>query len=125
MGDYACCGVKSFPLCPSELSFDALIQWCSIGYEVVGHNEDGKEKKAPKIEFCEMPPRELIFYLKPKLEKVVLHNLLARWQGVQFKELLETMPSGSIISCIDFSNNYTMRVQNLVMTFFILHIKIL
>jgi hypothetical protein len=74
--------VKSFPLCPSELSFDALIQWCNIGYEVVGHNEDGKEKKAPKIEFHETSPRELIFYLKPTLEKFVLHNFLARWQDV-------------------------------------------
>jgi hypothetical protein len=79
---------------------------------VVGHNKDGKEKKAPKIEFHEMPPRELIFYLKPKLEKFVLHNILAKWQDVQFKKLLETMLNGYVISCIDYSENYTTRVQN-------------
>jgi len=44
------------PLCPSELNFDAPIQWRSIGYEVVGHNKDRKEKKAHKIEFHETPP---------------------------------------------------------------------
>jgi hypothetical protein len=82
----------------------------SLGYEVIGHIEEGKEKKASKVEFHVTPPRELIAYLKPCLKQFVLHKFLARWQDAQFKELMEAMPTGSMISCVDFSKNYTMRI---------------
>ncbi len=35
-------GVKSLTLCPNELQSNALIQWHSIGYEVVGRIEEAK-----------------------------------------------------------------------------------
>lgn len=41
-GECACCGWKSLRLCPWELNTDNFIKWCSIGYEVVGHIEEGK-----------------------------------------------------------------------------------
>jgi hypothetical protein len=50
--------------------------------------------------------------MRPQLESFVLHNFLARWQDVQFKQLVETLPKGCVISCVNFSKNYTMRVQN-------------
>jgi hypothetical protein len=42
----------------------------------------------------------------------ILHNFLARWQDVQFKELLETMLERAMVLCVEFSENYTMRIQN-------------
>jgi hypothetical protein len=42
-----------------------LISWTNIGYEVVGHTKDGKEKKASKFECHEAPPLNLIKYLRP------------------------------------------------------------
>jgi hypothetical protein len=57
-----------------------LISWRSIGYEVVGHIEDGKEKKASKLEYHKTPPLDLINYLKPCLKEYVFHNYMARWQ---------------------------------------------
>jgi YesN/AraC family two-component response regulator len=38
---------------PEELQFDKLINWKSIGYEMVGKANDGKEKKAQKVEYHE------------------------------------------------------------------------
>jgi hypothetical protein len=105
--DYVYYGVKSLPLCPNELQSNALFQWCSIGYEVVRHIEEGKEKKTSKVEFHETPPRKLISYLKLRLKMFILHNFLAKWQDVQFKKLLETMPEGVVISCVDFLKNNT------------------
>jgi hypothetical protein len=102
--------VKLLPLYPNEWQSNALIQWSSIGFEVVGHTEEGKEKKASKVEFHETPPIELISYLKLQLKMFILHNFLARWQDVQFKELLETMLEGVVISCVDFFENSTMKI---------------
>jgi hypothetical protein len=42
----------------------------------------------------------------------ILHNFLAIWQDVQFKELLETMLEGVVVSCVDFFDNYTMKIHN-------------
>ncbi len=61
MGECACYKVKKLPLCPIELRLDELIQWHSIGHEVIGHIEEGKEKKASKVEFDQTLPKKLIY----------------------------------------------------------------
>jgi hypothetical protein len=50
-------------LCAQLSSVDELIQWHSIGHEVIGHIEEGKEKKASKVEFDQIPPKKLIYYI--------------------------------------------------------------
>jgi hypothetical protein len=52
-------------VCPKEVQSQILISWTSIGYEVVGHTKDGKEKKASKFKCHEAPPLNLIKYLRP------------------------------------------------------------
>jgi hypothetical protein len=42
----------------------------------------------------------------------VLHNYVAHWQDVWFKEVLSTVSNDMVISCIDLSENYTMKVQD-------------
>jgi hypothetical protein len=32
------------------------------------------------------------------------------WSGI--RELLQTMPKRAVISCVDFFENYTMKIQN-------------
>jgi hypothetical protein len=51
-------------------------------YEVVGHNEDSKDKKASRMEYRDTHPVELIEYLKPCLKTFVLHNFISRWQNI-------------------------------------------
>jgi len=50
--------------------------------------------------------------LKPKLAEFIVHNFLASWQDLQFKELFTSVPYSTLISCVDFSENYSMKVQN-------------
>ncbi len=37
-------GVDSLKICPKELISNQLVQWKSIGYEVVGKTGDGRDK---------------------------------------------------------------------------------
>jgi hypothetical protein len=64
-------------------------------------------RKHPKVLYNETSPRELISYFKPRLQLFVTHNFIAKWQKHHFKLILMTIPNGSIISCVDFSKNYT------------------
>jgi hypothetical protein len=50
------------------------VKWKSIGSEVVGQGDDGKDKKAPKVMYNETVPEEFFQYLKPKLKVFVRHN---------------------------------------------------
>ena len=100
------CGIHLLRICPQEMTSEQIVKWKSIGYKVVGTTEEGTPRKAATLEYKE------INYLKPKLQAFVLHNYVASWQDYQFKELLSSVPPSTLISCIDFSENYTLKVQN-------------
>lgn len=53
LGDCCNCGVDTFKICPKEVQYDKLISWKGIGYEMVGFINEGKEKKASKLEYKE------------------------------------------------------------------------
>jgi hypothetical protein len=81
-------------------------------HEVVGSIDEREEKKASKLEYKETPSCDLIQYMQPCLKEFVLHNYIARWQDSQFKEVLSNVFDDMVISCIDFSENYTMKIHN-------------
>ena len=112
LGECQSCGIKLLKICPWELNSDVLVKWKSIGSEIVGYNEDGLPKKAPSVQYRETKPTELFEYLKPRLTAFVVHNYIATWQDYQFKELFNSVPRDTVISCVDFSENYSMMIQN-------------
>jgi hypothetical protein len=112
MGTCADCGLELLKLCLLELGSNKLMKWKRIGYKVVGIAEDGVPRKAVTLEYQETPARELVEYLKPKLTTFVLYNYVASWKDYQFKELFSSVPRNTLISCIDFSENYTFKIQN-------------
>jgi hypothetical protein len=61
------CGIQTFQNYPFELTLERLVIWRKIRYVVVGKTNDGCDKKASRVEYCETKPCELIDYLKPKL----------------------------------------------------------
>jgi hypothetical protein len=63
------------------------------------------------LEYREKTPRELIQYLKPKLQAFVLHNYVVSWLDFQFRELFTSILPDTLISCVDFSENYTLKFK--------------
>ncbi len=43
------CGIITFKVYPWGLQYDKLIEWKSIGYEVVGKIDKGRDKKVKKL----------------------------------------------------------------------------
>jgi hypothetical protein len=50
--------------------------------------------------------------MQPKLTAFICHNYLIQWQNGQFQEDLEELPADTSLSCVDFSKNYSMKVQD-------------
>jgi hypothetical protein len=46
-------------------------------------------------------------YIRPRLQKFVLHNFVAYFQEEQYKVYLETFPPSNVMSIIDFAEIYT------------------
>jgi hypothetical protein len=112
MGTYPDCGLQLFRICPSELTSEKLVKWKSIGYKIIGTTKEGNPRKVSTLEYRETTPCEFIEYVKPKLTAFVLHNYVASWQDLQFKELFIFVPPNTLISCVDFSENYTLKIPN-------------
>jgi hypothetical protein len=55
---------------------------------------------------------EMIDYLKPKLLHFVKHNFVACWEDKQFKACLKAFPNQSVVSIVDFADNYSFEIQN-------------
>jgi hypothetical protein len=50
--------------------------------------------------------------MKPNLQKFIRHNFVASWQDKQARLVLESLLAGTIISHVDFAENYSFQVQN-------------
>jgi hypothetical protein len=68
------CRENTLKICLIELKSTNIVPRKSIGFEVVGQTEDGKEKKALKVLYNESVPKELFQYMKQKLTAFICHN---------------------------------------------------
>ena len=112
------CGLQLLQVCPLELSSEKMVKWQSIDYKTIGTIEEGNPRKASVLEYRKTLSCELIEYLKPKLRAFVLHNYIALWQDYQFREMFAPVPPSSLISCVDFFENYTLKVQNKIQSMY-------
>ncbi len=94
------------------MNSERLGTWCKISYVVIGKTSSGRDKKVSRVEYCESKPSELIDYLKPRLQEFVLHNFTSKWQEKEFKSYVPNLPPNTMLSCIDFSENYVFKQQN-------------
>src|SRR5712692_8930139 len=47
-----------------------------------------------------------------KIQQYIQHVDMARWQDEQFRICRDTFPLGTILSVVDFAENYTLQPQN-------------
>jgi hypothetical protein len=112
MGNCIDCGIELLRVCPLELASEKKIKWKTIRYKVVGTTDEGHPRKAATLEYRESVPHEFYDHLKSKMMSFVLYNFVASWQDFQFRELFTSVPPNTLISCVDFSENYTLKIQN-------------
>ena len=108
------CGVAFFNVCPREIKDAAtsIIQLKQFQYKVIGTSEEGRPKKHI-TEVARTTSFSLFMdFFKPTVQRFICHNFEARWQTDQSKGLRASLPKHTILSHIDFAENYTFQVQN-------------
>ena len=71
--------------------------------------------KKPDIEIILCQQIQVSVFIKKFIEKThqyVHHVHLARWQDEKFRICRDTFPHGTILSVVDFAENYTLQPQN-------------
>lgn len=80
---------------------------------MVGYNDDGRPRKRIQEVYKETSCAKFIDYLIPKLQKIVSHIFVARWQDVHYRIRMDTLPSNFILSRVDFVENYTFENKSM------------
>jgi hypothetical protein len=83
-------------------------------YELVVHGKTRAEKynKILQLQYNETTIKVLFDYLRPKLKRFVLHNYVFKFQKEQYNICLNTFPPNSILSIVDFAENYSLQDFN-------------
>ena len=116
-GNCADCGMTTrLRVCGRKLSSEKLISWRCFGHETIGVNSDDRDKKVVKLESKETIAADLIDFVRPKLSFSMKHNFLAIWQDAEFKEQLSNLLAYTVLTCMDFSESYLMKLQNKIQT---------
>ena len=64
------------------------------------------------IFFHQVKVCDFISEFRGKIQQYIKHVDMARWQDEQFRICRDTFPLGTILSVVDFAENYTLQPQN-------------
>jgi hypothetical protein len=125
------CGVHRLSWCKRELDREEglSIEWEAFQYveleepaQIRREKKKGMAESAPKkVKRLRMVHKQTSLpdfkeQVLSKMETFLIHNFRSRWQSEQFKLCLRSFPKGTIVSSIDFSENYTFKSQNEIQT---------
>ena len=110
-GECQQCGVDMLQFCPREMDSQEtlMVQWHNFEMVVHGRTKAGKENKVLRMAYQNTPAPVYVDYLTKKLRAFIVHNYIAKWQAERFKESIDTFPPDSILSAVDFAENYTFQ----------------
>jgi hypothetical protein len=125
------CGVQKLEWCPVELdpAHEISIDWQS--FERVELEEKAQLKRQKKAGTDESQTRPVkclrlvqkrtsmaIFkaHVMNSMKNFLVHNFQYRWQAQQHDICMKSFPRGTIVSSIDFSENYSFKMQNEIQT---------
>ena len=112
-GECGRCGVQKLPLCPDEEegTDGREVEWRRFAYEET-LSKKGKVLKKLNLVYKKTAADVFFDYLKPKLQAFVTHNFVARWEDAQFKKSIRSFPKDTVVSVVDFAENYKFEIQN-------------
>jgi hypothetical protein len=112
-GDCDNCGVDFLHVCPFEEEGieKHIIKWKHFAMEKI-ITKKGEERKKLQLVYKETTSDQFLSYSKPKLQEFVRHSFVAKWEDEQFKTCLASFPADTMVSVIDYAQNYSFEVQN-------------
>jgi hypothetical protein len=108
------CGVDKlllFCLLETDPNSEETVCWRKFEKVVVGVNPmTEKDKMRVRKQFKQTSPADFVSYLKSTVQSFIKHNFVARWQDEQAALAMSGLDLGTILSHIDYAENYTFQV---------------
>ena len=113
MGECSSCGVKRLMVCPRECNDDTKTVSVQVFEDIEdGVNRSGEKKRRKVLSMKQVALSQFMVMLQEHTLKFIKHNFVYRWQAEQFKNCLSVFPDDTIVSVVDFAENYTFKEQN-------------
>jgi hypothetical protein len=111
-GECRSCGNLSlFPRCNNQNHPDKLVQWRHFT-DVNIVRPDGLMSRRPVLTIEATPFKDLDCYMQSCLSKYKVHTFRQTWLARQFRACKEDFPLGTIVSVMDFAENYAFQPQD-------------
>ena len=88
-----------------------IVEMQSFKY-VTYQSDSAKESKKIALVKSQVWVCDFLTDFYKKTESYVQHVHVARWQDEQYRKCRENFPIGTILSIVDFAENYTLQPQN-------------
>ncbi|KAG0631145.1 hypothetical protein M758_1G230800 [Ceratodon purpureus] len=114
-GECSECGFRLIPLCEREVDPEnkSTMTWrCFEMVSAGSKTKKGDPKQVIRLEYKVTIPREFLLYAEPKIKQFVWHQFVARWQDTKFKQSVQDLKPGEVLSLIDFAENYSYKGQS-------------
>ena len=111
MGQCKNCGVKKLCLCPREQEAMTKTVPLQVFEDIQVQTKHGLSKRKV-LSLKQVALSELTNRIKGHIRTFIKHNFTYRWQAHQYRECLKVFPSDTIISVVDFAENYSFKEQN-------------
>jgi hypothetical protein len=106
LGECRSCGIDSLNIVQLSFYLISVSRGNQLVMRLLEWEKTTGRRSRPKS--CTMKPCQR----KPKLKAFICQNYFTQWQNQQFHKDLEELPADIVLSCIDFSKNYNMKVQD-------------
>jgi hypothetical protein len=108
------CGFQMIPLCIRELDpgNQATMTWRRFEKVLAGKTRIGERKHVLRLEHKTSNPRMFLAWAAPKIRHFVYHQHQAKWQEAAYKNSLNLLQPGEVLSLIDFAENYSFKGQD-------------
>ena len=95
--------------CLMELSHKSnkLVQWNCYQKVAVGKTKGGRDYKVLWLQHKPTLTWQYLQYMRPRLTRFITHNFIVQWQTKQYRVCLATFPLASILSIVQFVENYS------------------
>ena len=101
-----CSNLALFPLNNEDIDVTKMIT-CKCYKYVRNETKFGKESKRLEYVEDEMTVGAFMDKFKSLIQPYICHAFFAKWQAQQFQTLRDNFPIGTILSVVDFAENYS------------------
>ena len=92
----------------SNKSQQKQLQFKSLQVE----KKNGEAGKRKALSIKHVAVGEFTMLLQEQTKSFIKHNFTYRWQADQYRECLKVFPTNTIVSVVDFAENYSFKEQN-------------